>query len=157
MTATINRKTRKGEPETWTDGSSQTRQNPRVEGYGYGFSPPRYSGSGFWTGLELNRTIFPVQTRTAGGLPGPVANTTPDAETWLQSRLHLRPAPNPPQLVTLPEVNLLTSSMCWLDIHIRIQLYPVRNFTMMMTIPSTIPISIDICWVMKVSTISVVW
>jgi len=77
MIATINRKTRKGEPETGTDGSSQTRQNPRVDGYGYGFGPPRSSGSGFWTGLEPNRTVFPVQTRTAGGLPGPVANTTP--------------------------------------------------------------------------------
>jgi len=76
MIATTNRKTRKGEPETGTDGSSQTLQNPRVDGYGYGFGPPRSSGSGFWTGLEPNRTVFPVQTRTAGGLPGPVANTT---------------------------------------------------------------------------------
>jgi len=77
MIVTINRKTRKGEPETGTDVSSQTRQNPRVDGYGYGFGPPRSSGSCFWTGLEPNRTVFPVQTRTAGGLPGPVANTTP--------------------------------------------------------------------------------
>jgi len=76
MIATINRKTRKGEPETGTYGSSQTRQNPRVDGYGYGFGPPRSSGSGFWKGLEPNRTVFPIQTRTAGGLPGPVANTT---------------------------------------------------------------------------------
>ena len=76
MIATINRKTRKGEPETGTDGASQTWQNARVDGYGYGFGPPRNSGSGFWTGLEPNRTIFPVQTKTAGGLPGPVANTT---------------------------------------------------------------------------------
>jgi hypothetical protein len=64
MTATIDRTTRKGEPETGTDGSSQTRQNPRVDGYGYVFGPPRSSGSGFWTGLEPNRTIFLVQTRT---------------------------------------------------------------------------------------------
>jgi len=75
MIATINKKTRKGEPETGTDGSSQIRQNPRVDGYGYGFGPPRSSGSGFWTGLEPNQTVFPVQTGTAGGLPGPVANT----------------------------------------------------------------------------------
>jgi len=47
LTATINRKTWKGEPETGTDGSSQTRQNPRVDGYGYGFGPQRSSGSGF--------------------------------------------------------------------------------------------------------------
>jgi hypothetical protein len=75
MTATINRKTRKGEPDTGTDGSTQTRQIPRVDVYGYGFGPARSPGSGFWTLLELKRTIFLVQTRTAGGLPGPVANT----------------------------------------------------------------------------------
>jgi hypothetical protein len=33
------------------------------------------SGSGIWPGLEPNRTEPPVKTRTAGGLPGPVANT----------------------------------------------------------------------------------
>ena len=31
---------------------------------------------GFWTGLEPNRTVSPVLTRTAAGSPGPVANTT---------------------------------------------------------------------------------
>jgi len=36
---------------------------------------PRQSGSGFWKGLEMNRTVFPVQFRTAGGVPGPVAKT----------------------------------------------------------------------------------
>jgi len=40
------------------------------------FRPPRNSGSGFGTSLEPNRTLFPVQTQTTGGLPGPVANTT---------------------------------------------------------------------------------
>jgi hypothetical protein len=67
--------TRNAEPEIGTDGCSQTRRNPRVDGYGSGFGPPRVSGSGFWTGLELNRPVFAVQTRTAGGLPGPVAHT----------------------------------------------------------------------------------
>ena len=81
MTATINRKTRKGELETGTDGSSQTLQNPRADGYGYGFGPPRSSASGFWMGLEPNRTVFPVQTRTAGRLPRPIANTI--WEPWL--------------------------------------------------------------------------
>ena len=33
------------------------------------------SRSGFWTGLEPNRTEYPVQTLTAGVLPGPVPNT----------------------------------------------------------------------------------
>jgi hypothetical protein len=76
LNATINRKTRNTEPEIGTDGSSQTRQNPRVAGYGSGFGPPRRCGSGFWTVLAQNRTVFPVRTRTAGGLPGPVANTS---------------------------------------------------------------------------------
>jgi hypothetical protein len=43
---------------------------------GPGNNPPRQSGSGFWTGLELNRSDFLFQTWTAGGLPGPVANTS---------------------------------------------------------------------------------
>jgi hypothetical protein len=71
--------TRNAEPEIGPDGSSQTRRNPRVDGYGSGFGPPRVCGSGFWPVLEPNRPVFAVQTRTAGGLPGPVANTTQDA------------------------------------------------------------------------------
>jgi hypothetical protein len=67
--------TRNAEPEIWPDVSTQTRQNPRVDGSGPGFGPPRVSGSGFWLGLEQNRPVFAVQTRTAGGLPRPVANT----------------------------------------------------------------------------------
>jgi len=68
--------TRNAEPEIGTDRSSKTRRNPRVDGYGSGFGPPRISGSGFWTVLELNRPVFAGQTRIAGGLPEPVANTT---------------------------------------------------------------------------------
>jgi len=67
--------------ETWyaeldieSDGSSHTRQKQWVDGYLSGFGLPIVSGSCFWAGLEPNRPIFPVQTRTAGGLPGPVAN-----------------------------------------------------------------------------------
>ena len=67
--------TRNAEPEIGTNGSSQTRQNPWVEGYRSGFGPPRVSGSDFWTGLEPYLPIFTVQTWTAGGLPGLVANT----------------------------------------------------------------------------------
>jgi len=67
--------TRNAEPEIGTDGSSQTRRNPLVDGYGSGFGPPRVRGLGFWMVLEPNRPVFVVQTRTAGGLPGPVANT----------------------------------------------------------------------------------
>ena len=76
LNATINRTTRHAQPEIGPDGSSQTRQNPRVDWYGSGFGPPRLSGSGFWTVLEPNRPGFAGQTRTAGRLPGPVANTS---------------------------------------------------------------------------------
>jgi len=75
LNATINGMTRNTEPVIWTDGSSQTPQNPRVDGYGSGFGLPRRCGSGFWTVLEPNWTVFPVRTRTAGGYPWPVANT----------------------------------------------------------------------------------
>ena len=67
--------TRNAEPEIGTDGSSQTRRNLRVDGYGSGFGPPRVCGLGFWPVLEPNRPVVAVQTRTTGGLPGPVANT----------------------------------------------------------------------------------
>jgi len=63
------------EPKIGTNGSSQTRGNPRVDGYGSAFGLPRVSRSGFWPGLEPNRPVFVVRTRTAGGFPGPVANT----------------------------------------------------------------------------------
>jgi len=72
---TINRKTRNAEPDIGTDGSNLTRQNQRVDGYGSGFGPPRLSRSGFWTVLEPNRPVFAGQTRTAGRLPGPIADT----------------------------------------------------------------------------------
>jgi len=55
-------------------GSSQTQQNPRVDGYGSGFRPTRSSWSGYWMDLEPNRTFFLIATQTTGGLPGPVAN-----------------------------------------------------------------------------------
>ena len=67
--------TRNAEPEIGTDGSSQTWRNLPVDGYGSGVGLPRVSGSGFLMVLEPNRPGFAVQTRTAGGLPGPVANT----------------------------------------------------------------------------------
>ena len=76
LNATINRITRILEPKSGIDRSSQTRQNPRVEGYGSGFGPPRFSGSGFWSGLGPNRTVVVVRTRTAVRLPGPVATST---------------------------------------------------------------------------------
>jgi len=67
--------TRNAEPEIGTDGSSQTWRNPRVDSYGSGIGPPRVCGSGFCPVLEQNRLVFAVETWTAGGLPGPRANT----------------------------------------------------------------------------------
>jgi len=75
LNATINRKTRNPEPEIGTDRASQTRQNLQVDRYGSGFGPPRRCGLGFWRVLEAHRTVFTVRTQTAGGQPGPVANT----------------------------------------------------------------------------------
>jgi len=65
----------KEEPEIESVGSCQTRRNLRVDVYASGYGLPRVSGRGFWTGLEPNRLVFALETRTAGLLPGPVANT----------------------------------------------------------------------------------
>jgi len=85
LNATINRKTINAEPEIRPDGSSLTQRNPRVDGYGAGFGPQWSRGSGVWTVLEVNRTVFPVQTRTAAGLPGLGAHTTQGRLECLQS------------------------------------------------------------------------
>jgi len=68
--------TQHAEPEIWTDCSSQTLQNLRVDGQGSGFDPPTVSVLGFGMGLELNQPVFAVQTGTTSGLPEPIANTT---------------------------------------------------------------------------------
>jgi len=78
---------RNTEQEIGTDGSSQTRRNPRVDGYGAGFGSQRVSGSGFWTVLEPNRPIFAVQTRNAGRLPGPIANTNLESQPTSPGRI----------------------------------------------------------------------
>jgi len=73
----MNWTTHNAKPEIGPDRSSQTRRNLHLDSYGASFGPPRSSGSGFWMVLALNRTIFPVQTETAAGLPRPAANTKP--------------------------------------------------------------------------------
>jgi len=73
---TLNSKSRNTEQEVETEGSSQTRHNPQIDRYGSRFGPRWRSRSGFWTVLEPNGTSILIRTRTAGGLPGPVANTT---------------------------------------------------------------------------------
>ena len=65
------------EPEIGTDWSSMTRRNQQVDGHGSGFNPTTVNKSGFWLGLQPNQPVFAVQTRTAGGYPGPIANPTP--------------------------------------------------------------------------------
>lgn len=76
LNVTMNRNTWKPEPEVGTDGSCQTRHNPRVHSYGSGFGPPRCCGSGFWTGLDPNWTGLAIRTQSAGVLPLPVGNIT---------------------------------------------------------------------------------
>jgi len=83
--ATINRATLNAKPEFGPDGSSQTRRNPQVDWYGAGIGLPRSRGSSFWTVLDQNRTVFPVQTRTAGRLPRRVANTSTRCSALLLS------------------------------------------------------------------------
>jgi len=75
LNATMYRTTWNAKREIGPNGSSQTRRNPRVDAYRAGYWLPRSSRSGFWKVPEPNRTVFPVQTWTAGRLPGPVANT----------------------------------------------------------------------------------
>jgi len=77
MNATINSESQNAEPEIWLNVSSHIWCNPWVDGYGSGFASLRGARSGFWTGRELKRPIFAVQTWTAGRLPGPVPNTDP--------------------------------------------------------------------------------
>jgi len=50
-------------------------QISQVDGDGYGFGPSIGIRSSFWTDRGRNQTVFAVRTPTAGGLPGPVANT----------------------------------------------------------------------------------
>jgi len=54
----------------------QPGQIPTVLCPGWVTTDQDKSGSGFWLVLEPNRTEPQVKTRTAGGLPGPVANTS---------------------------------------------------------------------------------
>jgi len=77
LNATINRTTWTAELEIWPDRSSQTWWHLQVDKYGAGFGLPRSCGPGCWMVLELNRTVFRIQSQTAGMLPGPVANSTP--------------------------------------------------------------------------------
>jgi hypothetical protein len=79
LNATMNRNTWKPELAIGTYGSSRTQQNPRVDEYRRRFGPPRCSGSGYWMDLEQKQSLLAVRTRTAGGLTGPVANTSDES------------------------------------------------------------------------------
>jgi len=92
LNATTNTTTQNTDLEIAPHWYSQTRPNPWVDGYGARFGPPRSSELGCWMVLDRNRTIFLVQTRTAGRLPGSVPDTTPEAllarqVLWVQVRL----------------------------------------------------------------------
>jgi hypothetical protein len=65
--------------------------------------------------------------QTPWRLKGTGSPPPPDPECRLQSRLHLLPTRDPPQPVTLLELNCLKSSICQPDIRIGIQLFPVRR------------------------------
>ena len=75
LNPTRNGKTRNTEPEIGTEESTGTWQNPRVDRSVFGFGPPRCSGPGFWTVLELNHSVLAVRTWTAAKLPSPVVYT----------------------------------------------------------------------------------
>jgi len=79
LNVTVNGKTQDAEPEIGPEGFRLTRPNQLVDGNGSEFGPPRCSGSGFRTVPGPNSTVFVVHTRPPGGLPGSVADTTPDA------------------------------------------------------------------------------
>jgi len=55
--------------------TNNTYTRPRPLHTGPGLARQVISWLGFWTGQEPNQPIFAVQTQTAGGLPGPSANT----------------------------------------------------------------------------------
>jgi hypothetical protein len=95
--------------------------------------------------LNMAKMAPQIIRRHTGQAKEQVHLPPPDAESGLQSRLNLHPARHPPQPVTLSELNLLKSSICLPDIHIRIHLFPVWNIQKMMRILSTIPILIQIC------------
>jgi len=99
----MNSTTRNAKPEIGPDRSSQTRGNPWVAWYGAGFGPQTTSGVRFWTVLEPNWTIFPVQTPTAGRLPGPIANTS----RWVG------PSPRREAFITFHELGYVHSSEDW--------------------------------------------
>jgi len=76
LNATILRKTRNPVLEIGTDRCRKSCWNVQVDGYGYSSRPSRGSRSGLWMGLGPKGSMFVVQTRTAGRLCGPFANTT---------------------------------------------------------------------------------
>ena len=71
-----NCQTESADLEIGPDGSRQTLWNLPVAVNGSGIGLPRASRSGFWTAVQPKRPVLPVQTRTPGGLPGPIANTS---------------------------------------------------------------------------------
>jgi len=93
-----------------------------------------------------------------------------NADSRLQSwrhnwpECHLCPECHGHHPVTLPELNVPKSSICWPDICMHIPVHPPLNFLHLMHMPriaSMIQILIQICWLMMehplVCTLSAVW
>jgi len=68
--------TQNTEPEIRPDGSRQTRPQPWVDKYGSSYDPPGVGGSGYSMCLKVNQPVCVVHTRTSGGFPAPVGNTS---------------------------------------------------------------------------------
>jgi hypothetical protein len=93
-----------------------------------------------------------------------------DAGWQYQIRCHLGPKrhlcldSHPCHPVSMVELDVSKSSMCWLDICIHMHILPVLNDLLLIHMPriaNKINILIQICWLMKehplVSTLSAVW
>jgi len=83
LNAIRNRTTPNAMQEIGPNGSNQTRQNVRVDGYRARFGPARSIGSGCWTVLAPNWKVFAVQALTTGRLLRPIANTIPSGAKHL--------------------------------------------------------------------------
>jgi len=122
LNATINRKTRNARPEIGPTRSSQSGRNLQVDGFRARSGPPWNSGSGLRTVLEPNLTVFPVQTPTAAGFPGPVANTPQSIlwtlYYWLIVQMWMRKRDERWRWEEIRESNMRNRAMRDFDVHV---------------------------------------
>jgi hypothetical protein len=79
LDATINVKPEPQNRRLEPTGLAKPSETRGLTGMGPGLALQESAGRVFWMGLEPNWPVFVVQTRTAGALPGPIANTIPEA------------------------------------------------------------------------------